>query len=166
MISTLTLGKDIKSALVYSHNLDVLVHRSTLMQCAVLCTSDPNCVATYYKDSVCHQSDGVGLTRAIYCPNRIDALIVDSSSGGLAGNGDVCLVTSGTVCSRITSKIECEEAAQQLGLSGTTASEWNSGSNPQYCFTNSDGTGLRFNSGSNINPSSQCSSFQRCICRA
>ena len=91
MISTLTLGKDIKSALVYFHNLDVLVHRSTIMQCAVFGKLEPNCVATYYKDSVCHQSEGVGLIRA--CANStadaVDAYIIDSSSGGV-GNPATC----------------------------------------------------------------------------
>ena len=79
------------TCLVYSHNLHVLVHRSTIMQCAVFCTSEPYCVATYYKDSVCHQSDGVGLTRA--CTNStaaIDALIVDSSYGGVGNPATTC----------------------------------------------------------------------------
>ena len=75
------------------------------------------------------------------------------------------LVTSGTACERITSRIECEEAARKLGLFYDTSAE---GANtsiywPPYCYYDLL-EGLFFNVDGNS--TSQCSASDRiCICK-
>ena len=73
-------------------------------------------------------------------------------------------VTSGSNCNRITTKEACEEAAAQLGLADTEASEFENESDwPPYCFFYK-GESLWYNS--NGDASSECDSNKRvCICK-
>ena len=71
-------------------------------------------------------------------------------------------VTDGT-CNRITSKPECEEAARQLGLSDTSASEETTVTDfPPYCYFCCGGE-LWFNDYGNSDGS--CTSENVCICK-
>ena len=72
------------------------------------------------------------------------------------------MVTSGSTCKRVTSKADCEEAARQLGLSDTEASEETVATWPPYCYFY-NGQSLYFNN--NANATSQCNPDSRvCIC--
>ena len=71
------------------------------------------------------------------------------------------LVTSGNSCGRIKSKAGCEQAARQLGLSDTEASEENVSDYPPYCYIY-DGKKLWFNT--NGDSPSGCNSDEACIC--
>ena len=76
------------------------------------------------------------------------------------------LVTSGSSCERITSKEECELAAEELGLDATTATEETVSDYPAYCYlsVNEDGGGnLWFNR--NGDSFEQCSASYSCICK-
>ena len=76
--------------------------------------------------------------------------------------GGYIRVTSGSTCERVTSKTECEEAARQLGLSDTVASEETKSNWPPYCYLNINA--LYFNI--NGNTTSHCNSNSRiCICK-
>ena len=76
------------------------------------------------------------------------------------------LVTSGSSCERITSKEECELAAEELGLDATTATEETVSDYPAYCYlsVNEEGEGnLWFNR--NGDSFEQCSASYSCICK-
>ena len=68
----------------------------------------------------------------------------------------------GTGCGRITSKEECERAAEALGLSDTTAVII-SKSNAPYCFNYVQGYGLKYNTEGDLK--AQCSSNRECLCK-
>ena len=74
-------------------------------------------------------------------------------------------VTSGPFCQRITSKTECEEAAKELGLSGTEAEEETVSDWPPNCYfsTDGDGAGLWFNNDGDS--AEHCDRNQICICK-
>ena len=66
-------------------------------------------------------------------------------------------------CVRVTLKADCEEAARQLSLSDTVASETESG--PPYCFFHNGvyGEELWFNN--DVEAVSPCTSSDACICK-
>jgi len=74
-------------------------------------------------------------------------------------------VTSGSNCNRITTKEACEEAAAQLGLADTEASEFETVADwPPYCFIYK-GERLYYANGDG-DASSECDSSKRvCICK-
>ena len=77
--------------------------------------------------------------------------------------GGYIRVTIGSTCQRITSREECEEAAAQLGLSDTEASEEYVSDWPPYCYIY-EGDSLYYNT--NGNATSQCNTIKRvCICK-
>ena len=77
--------------------------------------------------------------------------------------GGYTRVTSGSTCTRITSKADCEEAARQLGFSDTSANEENESSWPPYCY-GYGGSTIYFNL--NANAVSDCDSDNRiCFCK-
>ena len=53
--------------------------RSARIQCAAICTANPNCVAYYYKSSECHEANGIGLTGALPDSPTALAVFIDSS---------------------------------------------------------------------------------------
>ena len=72
-------------------------------------------------------------------------------------------VTSGTTCElRIRTKAECEEAATQLGLSDTTATEVSMRTAPPFCYLK-NGNALYFNNRGNAN--GMCESNMVCVCK-
>ena len=72
------------------------------------------------------------------------------------------LVTSGSSCERITSKDDCELAAEELGLDDTTAGEETESDYPPYCYLTFDGD-LWFNN--NGDSTAECTQSSRCICK-
>ena len=79
---------------------------------------------------------------------------------------DYCLVKSmaaNITCERIRTHLDCEHAAQQLGLSDTTVEDDGQDSgkryDPPYCYFERDE--LKFNDGMNTGI---CSSFDNCLC--
>lgn len=72
-------------------------------------------------------------------------------------------VTSGSSCIRVTSKAECEEAARQLGLSDTLATEEEKSNWPPHCYFNKEKS-LYYNKRSDS--ARDCNSHTRtCICK-
>ena len=68
-------------------------------------------------------------------------------------------------CNRISTEEECEEAAQSLGLSDTTATA-NHWSGPSHCvFDHDEDPGLWFNTNF-LSVEIQCTSDVQCICRS
>ena len=74
------------------------------------------------------------------------------------------IVLGGTCHAPVTTKLDCESAAVDLGLSGTTAVEiTDASSRPPSCFVEASGT-LRFNTATNT--STSCSVDYQCLCLA
>ena len=71
-------------------------------------------------------------------------------------------MTSGYDCIRITSRVDCEKAAIQLGLESIKASKEASYDWPPYCYL-SEGDALYFNI--NGHSSAQCDVESVCICK-
>ena len=70
----------------------------------------------------------------------------------------------GTPCQRIETKAECEQAARQLGLSDTTAREYNvvNDWDPPFCYY-VNGAILYFNSKGDS--TGTCRNSHNCICK-
>ena len=73
------------------------------------------------------------------------------------------IIESGRTCNRITTKEECEQAAQLLGFSGTTAAVQSNGHSPSHCHWWTGGPALIFNT--NFAAGYDCKQGQQCICR-
>ena len=72
-------------------------------------------------------------------------------------------VISGSSCGRVRTKSDCEEAARQLGLSDTSATEEDVENWPPYCYFY-NGNSLYFNKRSN--GARDCDSQHAvCICK-
>ena len=90
-------------------------------------------------------------------------ITIESSESPGSSPSRYIMVTSGSTCKRVTSKADCEEAARQLGISDTEASEETVADYPPYCYFYM-GRSLYFNN--NGNATSQCNSESRaCICQ-
>ena len=76
---------------------------------------------------------------------------------------DYIIIKGGRSCNRIATKEECEEAAQILGLSNTTAQvgSWNG---PSHCHWWTGEPTLWFNT--NFTADYDCTTEQQCICSA
>ena len=70
------------------------------------------------------------------------------------------------VCKWVTSKADCEEAAQQLGLADTEAEEESDYRYPPYCYIY-DGKQLYFNKKrvASSEKNMQCNYTNNCICK-
>ena len=77
--------------------------------------------------------------------------------------GEYARVTRGFKCERITSKSECEEAARQLDLSDTSASEETEWDYPPYCYLHRGSSSLWFNDQGRSD--TFCDSDNICICK-
>ena len=76
------------------------------------------------------------------------------------------MVTSGSTCTRVTSKEECEDAARQLGLADTEAGEETVSDWPPYCYFYDHGNRQELYFNKDGNAISECNSDGKiCICK-
>ena len=75
---------------------------------------------------------------------------------------EYAMVSSGSTCQRVTSKAECEEAARQLGLIDTGASELSNSEFPAYCYYKPAEEHLYFNTNTD---NTLCTSERNCLCK-
>ena len=81
------------------------------------------------------------------------------------GPSNYVKVSSGTSCRRITSKCECERAAEALGLSDTTVTTETAFSYPIYCYYHV-GSRLYYNEYNEDDGSTfECESNKECLCK-
>ena len=73
------------------------------------------------------------------------------------------VVTSGTNCTRITTKADCEAAASELGAVGLTAAEETASTYPPYCYLY-DGRWLYFNKYTDGNNEACGAGSKECLC--
>ena len=77
-------------------------------------------------------------------------------------------VKSGKICNRITTKEECESAANALGATDTTAGTGSWATDPPYCFLQGDGTleGTELYFNTLTTSSDSCTDDDMCVCKA
>ena len=54
-------------------------HRSARIQCAAICTANPDCVGYYYELAECHEGNGIGLMGALENSPVTKTVYIDSS---------------------------------------------------------------------------------------